>query len=379
MTGDGEFDLAVVGAGIVGAAIAAEASRRGLRTLVLERRSIGSGSTAAGMGHIVVMDDSEAQFALTSYSRRLWNNIAASLPGEVALDPSGTIWVAADAEEMAAVEQKYHFYRQRDVRCEILDAAELKRHEPNLRDGMVGGLRVPDDSVLYPPCAAAHLLALARKHGAVVREQVSVSSLNDDGTVDFADGSLIQAANCVNATGCWAPELSPNAQVRKRKGHLVITDRYPGYARHQIIELGYLKSAHGFSKDSVAFNIQPRKNGQMLIGSSRQFDAEDTQVELEILGRMLRRACQYMPSINRLQAIRVWTGDRPATPDKLPLIGPQLPNSHCWLAAGHEGLGITTSLATARLLVDQLLGVKTEIPAEPYAPSRAAAREVTHA
>ena len=137
------------------------------------------------------------------------------------------------------------------------------------------------------------------------------------------------------------------------------------------MELGYLKSAHSVSSDSVAFNIQPRKTGQILIGSSRQYGAEHPGVDHDILNRMLLRAEQYMPRIGNLAAIRTWTGFRAATPDKLPLIGPWAGDSSLLLATGHEGLGITTSLATARLLVDQVTGAKPEIPTEPYLPSRA--------
>ena len=158
--------------------------------------------------------------------------------------------------------------------------------------------------------------------------------------------------------------------VRKRKGHLVITDRYPGFVRHQIVELGYLKSAHSVSKDSVAFNIQPRQTGQMLIGSSRQFDAELTAVDQAILDRMLKRAIEYLPALAQLSATRVWTGHRAATPDKLPIIGPSPENNRIWLATGHEGLGITTSLGTGRLLADLLLERRSEIPVEPYLPGR---------
>jgi glycine/D-amino acid oxidase-like deaminating enzyme len=158
--------------------------------------------------------------------------------------------------------------------------------------------------------------------------------------------------------------------IRKRKGHLVITDRYPGFVRHQIVELGYLKSAHSQSKDSVAFNIQPRKNGQMLIGSSRQFDAEDTSIEQPILERMLTRALAYLPTLGNLSAIRCWSGHRAATPDKLPLIGPTGLSDRIWLATGHEGLGITTSVGTAKLVTALLVGRKPAIPAEPYAPAR---------
>ena len=65
------------------------------------------------------------------------------------------------------------------------------------------------------------------------------------------------------------PTLFPSLAVRPRKGHLAITDRYPGFVRHQLVELGYLKSAHGAANESVAFNVQPRATGQVLIGSSR--------------------------------------------------------------------------------------------------------------
>src|SRR5205807_224641 len=90
-----------------------------------------------------------------------------------------------------------------------------------------------------------------------------------------------------------------------------------------------LKSAHSVSGDSVAFNIQPRKKGQLLIGSSRQYDIEDDRVEPSILSQMLQRALAYLPTLGSVSAIRVWTGFRPATPDKLPLIGPWRWPS-CW-------------------------------------------------
>jgi glycine/D-amino acid oxidase-like deaminating enzyme len=364
------FDVIIVGAGIVGAACAAECSRSGLKVLVLDQGPVSSGTTGAGMGHLVVMDDSEAQFALTKYSRSLWHELAQELPEAVAYDPCGTLWVAADEQEMAEVRWKHKYYAERSVRVEILDGASLKEAEPNLRPGMAGGLRVVDDAVLYPPCAAAFLLKRAQAHGTEVRSGISVSEFLPEGGVVVRDGTRISAGHTVSATGPWAPGLNPGLPIRKRKGHLVITERYPGFVHHQIVELGYLKSAHGSNKDSVAFNIQPRKNGQLLIGSSRQYDAEDTHVDQPILDRMLTRALEYMPSLKQLSAIRVWTGHRAATPDKLPLIGPSLQCPRVWLASGHEGLGITTSLATGRLLVDLLLSRASAIPTHPYLLSR---------
>jgi glycine/D-amino acid oxidase-like deaminating enzyme len=367
------FDVIIIGAGIVGAACAAELARAALKVLVLDRGPLGGGTTGAGMGHLVVMDDSEAQFALTAYSRKLWHELVDALPPEVEYDQCGTLWLAADEDEMLEVHRKEHNYSSRGVRVEVLDGTGVAEAEPSLRPGMAGGLRVVEDAVLYPPCAARFLLEQAIQHGATVRTGVAVQALLAEGGVTLKDGSTLSAGMSVNATGPWSPELTPGLPVRKRKGHLVITDRYLGYVHHQIVELGYLKSAHSLGKDSVAFNIQPRKNGQMLLGSSRQFDADDTTVEQPILNRMLSRACEYLPSLGDLSALRTWTGHRAATPDKLPVIGPSPAHPKIWLATGHEGLGITTSLATGRLLTDQLLRRKSEIPPEPYSAARFAA------
>lgn len=364
------FDIVIVGAGIVGAACAAECARAGFKVLVLDRGPVAGGTTAAGMGHIVVMDDSEAQFALTSYSRRLWQEVRSRLPADVEYDPCGSLWVAADEEEMTEVRRKQEYYGERGVRVEVLDAAGVAGVEPNLRPGLAGGLRVPDDAVVYQPCAARFFLDEAQRRGAQLRTGVAVKELLPEGGVRLADGTRISAGRAVSAAGPWSPELAPGLPVRKRKGHLVITDRHPGFAHHQIVELGYLKSAHSTSRDSVAFNLQPRKTGQVLLGSSRQYDADSTAVDYAILDRMIRRAFEYMPALGNLSAIRVWTGHRAATPDKLPIIGPSVATDRIWLATGHEGLGITTSLGTARLLADLLRGKKTEIPAEPYSPAR---------
>jgi glycine/D-amino acid oxidase-like deaminating enzyme len=359
-----------VGAGIVGAACADEFARRGLRVAVVDRDVVGSGATAAGMGHIVVMDDSEAQFALTRYSQRLWQALRSELPADVEYEPCGTIWVAADEEEMAEVRRKHDFYGDRGVPSEILDAKRLRQAEPNLRDGLEGGLFVPEDAVLYPPCAARFLMQRAQQRGARLLLGASVSILGKS-RVLRSDGLQLAGEIIVNAAGAWSTELTPGIDVKKRKGHLVITDRYPSFIRHQLVELGYLKSAHSVATDSVAFNVQPRRTGQILIGSSRQFGAEHKEVDQEMIVRMLQRAQEYMPLIGQLSAIRVWTCFRAATPDKLPLIGPSPGDPSVFLATGHEGLGITTSLGTARILVDQITGAKPEIPIEPYLPSRA--------
>ncbi len=362
-------DVLVVGAGIVGAACAYELAKEKIKVAVVEANEIGTGATAAGMGHLVAMDDSEAQFALTRYSQKLWEELRPRSPAAMEYQETGTIWVAADEDEMTEVQRKHDYYDARGVASEMLDTQALREAEPSLTKSLVGGLRVPGDAVLYPPCAAAFLMQEAVERGAEVYTGHAVTSIGG-GTARMSDGTSFSAKVIVNAAGLHATRLTSGIQMEPRKGHLVITERYTGMIRHQLVELGYLKSAHSTRSDSVAFNVQPRKTGQLLIGSSRQYASEDRTVDEEIVGKMLRRAFAYIPELATLSAIRVWTGFRAATPDNLPLIGPSSADPSILLATGHEGLGITTSLATARLIADHLLGRASEIPSDPYLPSR---------
>jgi D-hydroxyproline dehydrogenase subunit beta len=370
------WDVVIIGAGIVGSACALECASRGLRTAVVEGRGIGSGATAAGMGHIVVMDDSPAQMALTHYSKTLWQSLSDRLPASVEYDPCGTLWVASDEEEMQEVRRKNALYASAGISSVILDCRMLAEAEPHLRQPLAGALLVPSDAVLYPPCAAGYLLGEALRQGARLYSRKAL--LAQAGNVKLDDGTELCAARIVNAGGADAGELLTGLPIKKRKGHLVITDRYPGFVRHQLVELGYLKSAHSLASDSVAFNVQPRRTGQVLIGSSRQYNAENPAVDTKILAAMIERAKRYLPEIGDLSAIRVWTGFRAATPDKLPLIGPCPEDESMYLATGHEGLGITTSLGTACLLADHLQGIPPRIPIEPYLPARFV-RSVAHA
>jgi D-hydroxyproline dehydrogenase subunit beta len=373
MTPSRSSDAIVVGAGIVGAACAAALARDGWRVTVLEKTFASSGTTAAGMGHVVVMDDSPDQLALTAYSERLWHELEPQLDARSELDHCGTLWIAEDESQLAALTAKRNAYAAAGVTSEILDERALAEAEPRLRAGLAGALRVVDDSVVYPPGVALRLLEVARGHGARVLEGREVTGLVANGVL-LRDGSL-HADAIVNAAGAFAAALTPGLPIVPRKGHLAITDRIPGFCRHQLVELGYLASAHVMTNESVAFNVQPRRTGQVLVGSSRELVGWDASINRRILARMLARAVHFLPSLTRAPVIRCWTGFRPATPDKLPLIGRWEPTPGLWIAAGHEGLGITTSLATASLIADQVAGRPTEIPCEPFAPMRTAPAE----
>ncbi len=365
-------DVVVVGAGIVGAACAHALARERLRVLVCESDFPGAGATAAGMGHIVVMDDSPAQLALTVLSRQLWTALAPTLPLACEDERPGTLWIAANDDEMNAVREKRALCERVGVRADVLDEAALARAEPRLRRGLAGALFVPDDRVLYPPNAARWLLDAAVERGATVRVGASVTHIGTGSVTLAAGGSpeTISTGAVVVATGVDAPALVPGLNVVPRKGHLVITDRYPGLVRSQLVELGYLHSAHSMAGASTAFNLQPRATGQVLIGSSRELVGRDATINRAIVRDMVARAVEFVPALASCLAIRTWTGFRPATPDKLPLIGAWPETPGLWVAAGHEGLGITTATGTAAIIAAGIVGRAAPLDAAPFRPER---------
>ena len=360
-----DADCIVIGAGIVGAACAQALATAGLDVLLIDDGQ--PGATAAGMGHLVAMDDNPAELALSSASLAQWRDWSPRLPLACEARACGTLWIAADAEEAAEAERKQARLAAAGVASRWLDAQALRTAEPALRPGLLGALQVPGDGLVYAPAAAAWLLREAGPR--LRREQARAVALEGD-AVQLADGSQRRAPHRLLACGLHAATLCADIALRPKKGHLLITDRYPGTVRHQLVELGYVKSAHHAEGDSVAFNVQARPTGQLLVGSSRQFDTVDPAVEPSMLARMLRRAIHYLPGLADLNAIRSWTGLRAASADGLPLLGAHPRHAGLWLALGHEGLGVTTAPASAALLAALVTGAAPPLDPLPYAPAR---------
>ncbi|WP_291182628.1 FAD-dependent oxidoreductase [Dokdonella sp.] len=359
-------DLIVIGAGLVGAACVEAAAAAGLRVAVVESGTIGGGATSAAMGHLVAMDGDAAELALCAYSRSLWERWADRPEAE--FHRCGSLWIASSEEERARIPARRAELAAAGVDAEAVDPHGLYALEPSLAAGFHGGLRVPGDAVVYPPRLAWHLIADACRDGAELFAGVRAEQLTDDG-VHLADGRALRGPVLV-ATGAALPELLPELPMRARKGQLVVTDRHAPMVRHQLIEMGYADAAHGSDAASVSFNVQPRPNGQLLIGSSREYDATDAAVSSSLLQRMLRRAFDFVPALRERRAIRAWSGFRPATPDGLPYLGAVPGRRGVWVAAGHEGLGITAAPGSARLVVDAFLGLRPALDLAPYRPDR---------
>ncbi len=362
-------DVLVVGAGIVGAACALALCDEGLDVAVVDAASPGSGVTAAGMGHLVALDETDDELDLCLLSLRLWGEFFDAHPGVGEATHCGTLWIAESDAQLDEALHRGARFAARGLAAELLTGDQAGRLEPALRRGIHGALRVSGDSVVYPPAVADFLVRQLVARGGACYQGVAVTAL-DAGGATLANGGRLRAGQVVVAAGAHIASLLPEVPVFRRKGHLAITARYPGALSHQVVSMNYGQSAAGDDALAVAANVQPRASGQWLVGSCRQDGQSDPYVDPAVLAKVLRAAIELLPPLANMNIIRAWTGMRPATPDGRPLIGPHPGRAGIWLAAGHEGLGVTTSFGTARLLADQIVGRASMIDTTPYAPSR---------
>jgi sarcosine oxidase subunit beta len=385
-------DIVVIGGGVIGTAVVYHLSRLldpSTRIVLCERGPVAGATSGSCMGHLMVTPDTAQDYALTKTSVELWRVMNEELGG-FDYNPTGALYLAETDEdqEMFSVLQK-QFADNGDT-ADVLDPKQLREVEPGLAEDVPGALFYPGDGVVLPMLACGAMLrgAQQRNPNVVVRPHCAVTGFERVGDrvvgVKTARG-VIATDTVVNACGVWAPDLSEQLGERRlpiypRAGNLAITGHHVSPIRTQLLEISYLRFAHAASEvdptrtdaDSGghAVNMQPQRNGGCLIGSTRQFCGMQKDINRKLLHRSLLRAERYTPGIAAAPIVRTWVGLRPYSADNHPLIGPWDPVRGFYIAAGHEGLGISMAPITGLLIAQQIAGLDTEIDATPYLPSR---------
>ncbi len=368
MTGTAEaYDVVVVGAGIIGASCGAALAAAGRRPLLIEKAGIASGTTRAGMGHVVVTGGTPEISRLCRDSQELWRERAADAwKDRVAIRPVGTLWLARGPEERAQVEPLAERLRANGARAELLDRSGILAREPSIGPRVTSGVFAPDDLVVDAVSATHQLVDEVTRRGGAVRTSTEVRRLAPEG-MELADGSIVRSPTVIVAGGVESVRLLPELGLRPRKGHLVHLATPPGFVRSQLAEVGYARRAADDAEVVVSFNVEPPASGGLYLGASRQYHAEDREIEPRIVRALYERARDFLPGLDGWPVLRSWTGVRPASPDHRPFIGPHPHRPGVWVAAGHEGLGITSSLGTGCLIADLVTGRTPATPAEPFA------------
>jgi len=376
-------DVVVVGAGIVGAAVARELAVRGVEVTLLDRGAVASGTTGLGEGNVLCSDKQAGpELELARAGLALYGELGNRLGEEARIRVKGALIVHPDEATWAA--EPARLERLRIPGARLVDAGQLRALEPELTGELHGASLFPGDLQCDPRAITLALVREAVKAGAEVREDCAVKAVFSGG-VRTAAGEHLQADNVVIAAGAWSAALAASAglvlPLEPRKGQVVrLSAPSPGLVRHKVVDGSYLLSvaspAAGLELSTV---VETTWEGDVLVGSSRERCGFDTGVDPALSDALVARAARLFPRLAQLPVAAAWTGLRPWLPDHLPAIGPSALVGGLWLATGHEGAGIALGPVTGLLVAQLYAGEDPVVDPAPFDPDRFSRAEAARA
>ena len=349
-------DIVVVGAGIVGCAVAYELARRGASVQIVDDRPAGMGATQASAGvlapYIEAREDGPL-LELTVRSLDLFDKFIARVTAvsgaPVAYRRSGTLDIAMRDETMARLRNSADALKRRGVAAEILDARGARAEEPHLAEDILGGLLIPSHGYVVASELTRALAAAARRHGAQLIEHGRVRRISGaaggDLIVETERGSLT-GNGAVLAAGSWSGQIeitgvSARVPIRPVRGQLLhLAWNGPIVRRVTWGERCYLV---------------PWEDGTMLVGATVEEAGFDERTTAAGVRDLIEAACELVPHARTAGFIAAKAGLRPASSDDLPVIGPSSVVPNLMYATGHFRNGVLLAPLTAQFVADAML------------------------
>ena len=356
---DDPRDVLVVGAGVIGLAVAWRCAQRALTVTVVDPAP-GSGAswTAAGMLAPVTELHYEGTelLALNVESARRDPDFAAELTEATGIDVGyrrcGTVQAAWDAADLAELRALRDFQASLGVASQVLTGSELREAEPALAAGLPGGLWAAEDHQVDNRRLHAALLAAAGAVGVeLVEDRVAEVELAGGRVAGaaLAGGAHLAAGTVVICAGAWSrqiaglpPQVAPH--VRPVKGQTVRLRGPADLLRHVV---------RGAVKGSPVYLV-PRADGEIVLGASSEEAGFDQRPRAGAVYDLLRDAQSLVPELSEVEFVEVSTGLRPGTPDNAPLLGKGALEGLV-LATGHYRNGILLAPVTGDEIADLIV------------------------
>jgi glycine oxidase len=369
------FDVAIVGGGIAGLAVAWRAQQRGLRTVVLERDRLAHGATRVAAGMLAPISEARVGerglLALSRASLERYPAFIEELTSTSGHDPgysaSGTLFVARDRDEAEALERELAEREAMGLPVERLLPSEARHREPALAPTLRLALDIPGDHAVDPRRLSAALAVAVEAAGGELREQVEVARIataHDERVtgVELTTRERIGADRVVVAAGAWVEALEglpthARVPVRPVKGQIIrLRDSTgPGLLKRTIrMQPGYLV---------------PRGDGRYVLGATMEEQGFDTAPTAGGIFELLRDAIELVPGVSELAIEEVAAGLRPGTPDNAPVLGAGAIAGLQW-AAGCFRHGILLAPIVADALAATLSGEPLPEVAQPFTAAR---------
>lgn len=373
--GAGTRDVVVVGAGVIGLGIAWRAALAGLGVTVVDSAP-GRGASWAAAGMLAPVTEvsygEQALLELNLAAAARWPAFAAELEEfasrSVGYRRCGTLTVARDTDDNAALEDLYAFQRDLGLKVQRLRGRECRQLEPGLAPSVRGGILAAGDHQVDNRALVAALLVACERAG-VRRYAGRVAAVRVEGDrtrgVVLAGGEPLDAGTVVLAAGCWSatlPGLPPGLvpPIRPVKGQLLHL-RGPGDT--PLCQ----RNVRG-----LEVYVVPRGDGRVVVGATVEEHGFDITVTAGAVHDLLRAAVELLPEVTELELTETVAGLRPGSPDNAPLLGPSALDGLV-IASGHYRNGILLVPVTADAIAELLAGGTVPEAIAPFSPGRFAA------
>ena len=386
-------DVVVVGGGVIGLAIAWRAAGAGMTVTVVDETP-GRGASWAAAGMLAPITEvhygERPLLALNLAAADRWPAFAAEVEEAsghpVGYRPGGTLAVARDADDNAALEDLYQFQLRCGLEVERLRSRECRQLEPGLAPSIRGGVLAAGDHQVDNRALVQALLRACRRSGvrfledrvaelATDRDRVTGVVLAGEGGSDGGPaipesgsrptpggGVILPAGTVVLAAGCWSGGLGGLAAealppVRPVKGQLL-------YLRGPAGEPLCSGNVRG-----LEVYVVPRGDGRVVVGATVEEQGFDTRVTAGAVGDLLRAAMELLPDVAELELLETVVGLRPGSPDNAPILGPAAAEGLV-VATGHYRNGILLTPVTADTIAELLATGRVPDLIAPFGPAR---------
>jgi len=368
-------DAIVIGGGVIGLALGWRAARAGLAVAVVDPApGSGASSVAAGiLGPVAEVGyGEEPLLRLSLAAAERYPSFVAELAADSGVDPGyrecGTLAVAMDADDAAALDELYAFQRELGLSVQRLTARACRELESLLAPTVASGLLVPGDHQIdNRRLVTALLAAVERSPVRLVRDRAELLVEDDRAVgVRLAGGDELRAETVVLAAGhasAAVPGLPASVipPIRPVKGQILRLRMSGGY--RDVLS----RTLRGMVRGTSVYLV-PRTDGELVVGATVEERADST-VTAGAVYELLRAAREVFPVIDELELVETTAGLRPGSPDNAPLLGPTA-LAGLALATGHYRNGILLAPVTADLLTDFLVTGTVPELAEPFTPDR---------